>query len=240
MNLIIDVGNTRVKSAVFKGSELIHSEIFSYEKLVDKVNESIDKFKCTNAIISSVSILKKNQISQIKEKISLFILNSNAKIPFKNKYSSPKTLGVDRMALAAAAANKYPSKNVLVVDAGTCITYDFLDKMGSYYGGAISPGITMRYKSLNQFTENLPLLSPKYERELIGIDTNSSIHIGVVTGVINEIDSFIDKYRKKNKDLTIVLTGGDLNFLNNRLKNGIFANPNFLLEGLNKILTYNL
>jgi type III pantothenate kinase len=240
MNLIIDVGNTRVKSAVFKRSEIIHYEIFSNEKLVDKVIEIKEKFKCTNAIISSVSNLKKNQISKIKSEINLFILNSNTKIPFKNKYSSPKTLGVDRIALAASAVYNYPKKNILVIDAGTCITYDFIDEKSNYFGGAIAPGISMRYKSLNYFTENLPLLSPKYVSNLIGNDTNSSIHIGVVTGVINEIDSFIDEYRKKNKDLTIVLTGGDSNFLNNRLKNGIFANPNFLLEGLNIILTYNL
>jgi len=240
MNLIIDVGNSRVKSAIFNKGEIIHFEIFSFNNLMEKVAESVEEFNCTNAIISSVSVLKKSQISKIKEKINLVILNSNTKIPFKNKYDTPKTLGVDRIALAAAAVFHYPNKNVLVIDAGTCITYDFIDNKGSYFGGAISPGISMRYKSLNQYTEGLPLLEAKFENKLIGNDTNSSIHIGIITGVINEIDSFINQYRKKNKDLTIVLTGGDLNFLNNRLKNGIFANPNFLLEGLNKILTYNL
>ncbi|MDX1828962.1 MAG: type III pantothenate kinase [Lutibacter sp.] len=240
MNLIIDVGNTRVKSAVFNECKIIHSERFSHENIVNKVAESVDKFECTNAIISSVSILKKSQISRIKEKINLIILNSETKIPFNNKYNTPKTLGVDRIALAAAAIFHYPNKNVLVIDAGTCITYDFINKNNDYCGGAISPGISMRYNALNYYTDALPLLSPEFKIDLIGKDTNSSIHIGIVTGVINEIDSFVNEYRKKNKDLTVVLTGGDVNFLNNRLKNGIFANPNFLLEGLNKILTYNL
>lgn len=240
MNLIIDVGNTRVKSAVFNKGEMIHSEIFSHESIVHKIIEISKNFNCTNAIISSVSVLKKNQISQIKERLNLIILNSNTKIPFNNKYNTPKTLGADRIALAAAAVSHYPNKNVLVIDAGTCITYDFVNDKGDYCGGAISPGISMRYKSLNHYTGGLPLLSQEFKNEIIGKDTNSSIHIGVVKGVINEIDSFINDYRKKNKDLTVVLTGGDVNFLNNRLKNGIFANPNFLLEGLNKILTYNL
>ncbi len=240
MNLVIDVGNTRIKSAIFDKGEIIHSETFSHKNIVENVVESINKFECVNAIISSVSTLNKSQISQIKGKINLIILNASTKIPFKNKYDTPKTLGVDRIALASAAVFQYPNKNVLVIDAGTCITYDFINKEGYYFGGAISPGITMRYKSLNHFTENLPLLNPNFENELIGTSTISSIHIGVIKGVISEIDSFIEQYRKKNRDLTIVLTGGDVNFLNNRLKNGIFANPNFLLEGLNTILTYNL
>ena len=240
MNLIIDVGNTRVKSAVFNNDEIIHYELLSIDNLVKKNIEIIEKFKCQEAIISSVSLLKKDQIIKIKEKIKLIVLNANTKIPFKNNYKTPKTLGVDRLALAAAAVSKFPKKNVLIIDAGTCITYDFIDEKSNYLGGAISPGITMRYKSLNFYTNRLPLLKPKFENKCLGNNTISSINIGVVTGVINEIDSFINQYRKKNKDLTVVLTGGDLNFLNNRLKNGIFANPNFLLEGLNNILTYNL
>jgi len=240
MNLIIDVGNTRIKTAVFKDSEIIHSEIFSKDNFEKNIINIINKFKCKQAIISLVGALKKNEISKIENKIKLIVLNTETKIPFKNKYTSPKTLGVDRIALASAAISKYPNKDVLIIDAGTCITYDFINKEGTYLGGAISPGITMRYKSLNHFTENLPLLNPNFENELTGTTTISSIHIGVIKGTISEIDSFIEQYRKKNKDLTVVLTGGDINFLNNRLKNGIFANPNFLLEGLNTILTYNL
>ena len=149
-------------------------------------------------------------------------------------------MGVDRIALVSSAASQFPNKNVLIIDAGTCITYDFINEKGCYLGGAISPGIKMRYQSLHKFTKKLPLLETKLPENLIGGSTEECIHSGVVNGVINEIDSNIDSYRKKNKDLTIVLTGGDVNFLSNRLKNGIFANPNFLLQGLNTILTYNL
>jgi type III pantothenate kinase len=142
--------------------------------------------------------------------------------------------------LVAAAVFKFPNTDVLIIDAGTCITYDFVDAEACYHGGAISPGIKMRYKSLHTFTENLPLLEPDNMNQLIGNSTETSIHSGVINGVINEIDSIIGQYRKKNKDLTVVLTGGDVNFLANKLKNGIFANPNFLIEGLNEILIHNL
>ncbi len=240
MNLIIDVGNTRIKLAVFNNSKIIHNESITHENLETKTIQFINKYKCVYAIISSVGSIKKSQIVEISSKINLIELNSTTKIPFINNYSTPKTLGVDRIALVASAISKFPKQNVLIIDAGTCITYDFIDDKGCYYGGAISPGINMRYKSLNIFTNKLPLLKFEYTSQLIGNSTETCIHSGVINGVINEIDSFINQYREKNKDLTVVLTGGDANFLSNRFKNSIFANPNFLLEGLNAILKYNL
>lgn len=240
MNLVIDIGNTRIKIAVFQNSKLIHNEIITNKSLLAKAIEIIKKFECTNAIISSVGLVKKSQIDKLSTEIKLVKLNFKTKVPFKNKYSTIKTLGVDRIALISSAISKFPKKNVLIIDAGTCITYDFLDSRGYYFGGSISPGINMRYQSLHTFTNKLPLLAPIDTCQLIGGTTEESIHSGVINGVISEIDSFINKYRKKNKDLTVVLTGGDANFLANKLKNGIFANPFFLLEGLNNILVYNL
>lgn len=240
MNLIIDVGNTRVKIAVFNDSELIHNESFIIENFLIKGVEIINYFECVNAIISSVGSVKKSQIDKLRTKINIIELNSTTKVPFKNQYATPKTLGVDRIALVSSAVSKFPNKNVLIIDVGTCITYDYVDSKACYFGGAISPGINMRYKSLNKFTNKLPLLEPKYVDKVIGGSTDASIHLGVIHGVINEIEGFICRYRVKNEDLTVVLTGGDTNFLANRLKNSIFANPNFLLEGLNRILTYNL
>ncbi len=240
MNLIIDVGNTRIKLAVFKNSEIIHNESITSDIFEIKVIELIKKYGCDKAIISSVGTVKKSQIAKISSKIRLFELNSNTKVPFKNKYATPKTLGVDRLALITAAVSKFPQKNVLIIDAGTCITYDFVSLENCYFGGAISPGINMRYKSLNAFTKNLPFLELSNVHQLVGGSTEFCMHSGVINGVINEIDSFINQYREKNCDLTVVLTGGDTNFLANRLKNSIFANPNFLLEGLNTILTHNL
>jgi type III pantothenate kinase len=240
MNLIIDVGNTRIKTAVFDDGKMIHNESLTNDSFISEAKKIIKKYKCTSAIISSVGSVNKSQIDELRAEISLIELDYNTKVPFVNKYSTPKTLGVDRIALVSSAISTYPSKNVLIIDAGTCITYDFLNNEGNYYGGAISPGLQMRYKALNVFTEKLPLLEPSEKFELLGNSTETSIHSGIINGVINEIDGMIKQYRKKNTDLTVVLTGGDVNFLSNRLKNGIFANPNFLLEGLNTILTYNI
>ena len=240
MNLIIDCGNTRIKLAVFNDSKLIYNEAFTINNYKEGLNNCIKNYGCKNAIISSVGSLKKNEIVEIKQKIELIELNSSTKIPFYNNYDTPKTLGVDRIGLIAAAVSQFPQNNVLVIDAGTCITYDFVDSNATYFGGAISPGIKIRYKSLNAFTKKLPLLEPNLETDLIGTSTETSIHSGVINGVLGEMDSIIEKYRKKNKDLTVVLTGGDVKFLSNKLKNSIFANSNFLLEGLNSILTYNL
>lgn len=240
MNLIIDVGNTRIKTAVFDNSKMIHNESLTNDSFVSEAKKIIKKYKCTSAIISSVGSVNKSQIDELRAEISLIELDYNTKVPFVNKYATPKTLGVDRIALVSSAISKYPNKNVLIIDAGTCITYDFVNNEGNYYGGAISPGLQMRYKALNVFTKKLPLLEPSEKFELLGNSTETSIHSGIINGVINEIDGIIKQYRKKNTDLTVVLTGGDVNFLSNRLKNGIFANPNFLLEGLNTILTYNI
>jgi type III pantothenate kinase len=240
MNLIVDIGNTRIKTAVFNSGELVYNEVIIKENFVKSILELIEIHNCENAIISSVGFLKKNEISKIKSKINLILLNSSTKVPFLNNYSTPKTLGVDRIALVASAVSKFPNKNVLIIDAGTCITYDFVNNKNCYLGGAISPGIKMRYKSLKTFTEKLPELIPESPSELIGDSTEKCIHSGIINGVINEINGTIEQYTQKNEDLTVVLTGGDVNFLANKLKNSIFANPNFLLEGLNTILTYNI
>ncbi|HLS11032.1 MAG TPA: type III pantothenate kinase, partial [Flavobacteriaceae bacterium] len=146
---------------------------------------------------------------------------------------------VDRIALVSGAIQKYPNANVLVIDAGTCITYDFIDATATYYGGAISPGLTMRYKAMHTFTENLPLLERVKEVSLIGTNTQDSMHSGVLLGMAYEVEGYINAYRKKFPDLITVLTGGDAQFLRDTIKNDIFANTNLLLEGLLNILNYN-
>lgn len=240
MNLIVDLGNSRLKIAIFKNGDLVHRKVFSHDNILKNILHSLKSFPCSNAIIASVSQISNAQIEELSKEINVIQLTYRTKVPFKNGYATPQTLGVDRLALVASAISSYPNSNVLIIDAGTCITYDFVNELNIYEGGGISPGIIMRYKSLHTFTENLPLLEPKDEYMLIGNSTETCIHSGVINGVITEIDSIIDLYRKKHSNLTVVLTGGDINFLSNRLKNSIFANPNFLLEGLNSILTYNL
>ena len=161
-------------------------------------------------------------------------------MPFTNNYATPETLGVDRIALITAAANQYPNKNILVIDAGTCVTYDFLNHQNSYLGGAISPGLTIRYEALHNLTAKLPLLKTEDTTFLIGNSTETSIHSGVINGLVNEIDGTIQQYQQEHTDLTVILTGGDTNFLAKRLKSSIFANSNFLLEGLNHLLKINI
>ncbi|MFT7330424.1 MAG: type III pantothenate kinase [Roseivirga sp.] len=240
MNLIIDVGNTRVKVALFKGDSIFDTYQFAKSKIAKKIKDIVEKHDVTNGIISSVASISEKEFKKIEQLVSLLRLNHESRVPFKNEYATPITLGVDRIALASASVFKFPNKNVLVIDAGTCITYDFIDKKGVYYGGAIAPGIEMRYKSLYTFTDKLPLLDVTDPKQLTGNSTEESIHSGIVNGILSEIEGVIDRYKEKNKELTVVLTGGDTNFLAKRLKNSIFANPNFLLEGLNNILNYNL
>lgn len=156
-------------------------------------------------------------------------------VPFFNNYGSPRSLGVDRIALAAAAAVNYPKKNVLVIDAGTCITFEFKNANDEYLGGAIAPGIQMRFKALHDYTAKLPLVSLASVEDFIGNNTETSILSGVVNNVVQEIDGVINQYLARFEDLTVILTGGDTLFLAERVKNTIFANPNFLLEGLNAI-----
>ncbi len=239
MNLIVDIGNTRVKAAVFENDSLVELKAFDEEEIFKKIDFFLSKYAINAAILSSVKILSEEFRQSLDLKIPFLVLNAETKVPFQNNYATPTTLGVDRIALIANAAIKYSNKNVLVIDAGTCITYDFINTNNEYLGGAISPGVQMRYQSLNTFTSKLPLLEKQEIDFTIGNSTENSIHSGVVKGIVGEISSFIKDYEIENKDLTVVLTGGDTYFLAKQLKSSIFANPNFVLEGLNTILIYN-
>lgn len=240
MNLIVDVGNTYVKLAVFKGDKILRKDIIKLDHLLKYFNSLKKEYRSINkAIISSVGKLNDKDVSYIDREVDLMLLNSETKLPFKNLYSTPKTLGIDRIALVSASVNQFPEKNALVIDAGTCITYDFITSKNEYLGGAISPGIRMRYKSLNNLTANLPLLETEIPNSITGNSTNTSIHSGVVNGILKEIEGVIEEYEHKYPDLTVILTGGDANFLSKQLKSSIFANSNFLLEGLNYILQFN-
>lgn len=241
MYLIVDVGNTRIKLAVYKEDSLRAYYVVDSERFLKKVEKIIEYYpEIKNGIISSVSFLNEKNLNAIKKKINLIELTYHLKLPFKNLYTTPNTLGVDRIALIAAAANQYPNKNVLVIDAGTCVTFDFINKENAYLGGAISPGLTIRYEALHKLTAKLPLLNPKEIENFVGYNTATSIHSGVVNGLVQEIDGVVNQYKTRFKDLTVILTGGDTNFLAKSLKSSIFANSNFLLEGLKNILEINL
>ena len=240
MNLIIDIGNTLAKLAVFQGEQIIQKEIISIEFLFEEVIKLDKEYPIQAAILSSVNHSDSKTEGLLEKKYPFFRLSSKTKVPFENLYRTPETLGVDRIALMAAAAFQFPRYSALVIDAGSCITLDFLNDQNQYFGGAISPGIEMRYKSVHQFTAKLPLLKPINTIPNQGDSTQNAIHLGVLGGVIQEIDGIIEGYRQKYPKLTVILTGGDINFLSKNLKSTIFAKPNFLLEGLNSILIHNL
>ena len=241
MNLIIDVGNTLVKLAVFSKGKLKEKQTVTIDGFLNSINGIKKEYPTIKkAIVSSVGKLSKEDLKYLNTQFVLIQLNSKTKLPFKNLYKTPKTLGVDRIALVCASVEQFSNKNVLIIDAGTCITYDFVSFKNEYLGGAISPGIDVRYKSLNNLTANLPLLEIEMPNTIIGASTKSSIHSGIIYGVLKEIDGVIDEYTLKYPDLTVILTGGNANFLSKQLKSSIFANSNFLLEGLNYILQFNL
>lgn len=238
MQLIIDVGNTKVKLAIFDTNQLIEVLKIDLDELLVGIETLALKYPIRKAIISSVAKLSEIQKRSIKSRFPTLELNHKTPVPFKNKYKTPHTLGVDRIALVTAFAKAYPATSGLIIDAGTCVTYDFIQADGVYLGGAISPGLRLRYQSLNQLTANLPLLETEEPDYLIGTTTNEAIHAGVVNGLTQEIEGTIGVYKDNYPDLKVILTGGDAEILSKRLKNSIFAHSNFLLEGLNHILRY--
>ena len=241
MILALDVGNTRIKSAVFESNKLIELLVFENSELQKKIILFLKKYPSIHKmVVASVGKLDKKDLDFLPNTLSVEWINSNYAFPFINKYATPTTLGVDRMILASGAVLQFPNQNRLVIDAGTCITYDFINDKDEYWGGAISAGLQMRYNALNNFTSKLPLLTPKYPQDFIGNSTQESLHSGVVNGILYEIEGFINQYQKQYSKFTIILTGGDAVFLAKRLKNTIFANSNFLLESLNHTYQYKI
>ena len=240
MNLVIDIGNTLVKTAVFEKNKIVFDDSFVKELFVVKTKELFRLYpKIEGAIVSSVGEVQRTELEVLSLFCKVHLLSADSKVPFKNSYATPQTLGKDRIALATAAFYHRPHKNTLVIDAGTCITYDVINDFDEYLGGAISPGIQMRYNAMNNQTAQLPLLKKQEPLDLIGNSTENCMHSGVINGVCSEINGVIEQYANRFKDLTVILTGGDTQFLSKRLKNTIFADSKFLLKGLNYLLEYN-
>ena len=237
MKLIIDIGNTAFKTALFKDKQLITSAIFK-ECTLQNILVFVGKQPISDTIISSVRPVDTN-LEKIIQHFDACVLNENTSVPITIDYKTPKTLGRDRIAAVVGASFLFPEQNILVLDSGTCLTIDFINKKKVYKGGRISPGIRMRYKALNHFTSNLPLCDFSENSMLLGNDTNSSIVSGVQQGILAEVQEIINFYEMENKDTVIVVTGGDCFFFEKELKSSIFANPFLVMEGLNEILDYN-
>lgn len=238
MNLVIDTGNTLTKLAHFRGREM---DAFTSFEGIDSKNiiqfcESNPHIK--NVILSTVKEYPPEIDLYISRNYNLVLFNHTISVPLINKYCSPETLGKDRLAGVVGAKHLMPSSDILVIDAGTAITYDFINAIGEYLGGSISPGIAMRYKALNTFTARLPLLDYYDDAQLTGDDTSTSIHSGVLNGAVAEMEGIIQQYRDLYPGLKIILTGGDHNYFDKRLKIKTFAAPYLVLEGLNLILDF--
>lgn len=240
MNLIVDAGNSFLKLAVFEEDSLLSIHKTDYAEVMLLLKKVLEGNKITDSIIASTTHLDPDVLAFLSARTQCLVLSHQTILPLENAYKTPETLGLDRLALACSAVKQFPNQNTLIIDAGTCVTYDFIDKKSVYQGGAISPGLSMRFKAMHNFTGKLPLISADdYEAILIGQSTKASMQIGVVEGMANEIDGFIQSYQVDYEDLTVILTGGDHQLLSTRLKNSIFATSNFLIEGLNFILEYN-
>jgi type III pantothenate kinase len=237
--LITDFGNTFQKLAVFDGKKLVLKEAIRGLDAVALSGFIEKNGPFTGIILSSVAnhdVVLENILSRSGRFI---LLDSKTPVPFKNLYHTPETLGKDRIAAVTAARSLFPGKNVLVIDAGTCLTFDIITADGDYPGGAISPGIRMRFRALHTFTGKLPLIEPEGFDELIGKSTMESLLSGVLNGVLAEITNVVSQYHEKFEDLKVIITGGDHQFLHNKLKINIFAVPDLVLLGLNEILDYN-
>jgi type III pantothenate kinase len=238
MNLVVDIGNTLTKKALFS-----NNEVTEYEKSSDipDANWFENLMKNTNfdqGIVSSTRILDESLVKYLHAK-KIRMLSSETPLPITLDYKTPETLGLDRIANAVGAHSIFPKNDCLVIDLGTCITYDFISKEGIYKGGAISPGLKMRYKAMNSFTDKLPLIEKPQFIDAFGRSTTESLNMGAFNGMAHEINGFIRFYMHKTNRLKIILTGGDTSLFEQHIENAIFAAPNLVLEGLNQVLLYN-
>ncbi|MCU0440227.1 MAG: type III pantothenate kinase [Raineya sp.] len=237
MNAVVDIGNTRYKVALFKEKTLIDSIETTEE------NESllfIERNQVKSIIVSSV----REDISIFIKKLPIkpYILSPELPIPIKNKYKSPQTLGMDRLAAAIGAKSFFPNQSCLVIDLGTCITYDFVTAENEFMGGMIAPGVRMRLKAMHHFTQKLPLVEwePEKDVKVTGASTQEAILSGAVNGVKGEIYSTRQYYQTLHPDLQTILCGGDSLYFESIKKDNTFAVPKLVLFGLNQILQYNI
>lgn len=238
--LAIDIGNTLVKAALFQDGRILNKEESAVldESLLERV---LWKEKAEAAIVCSVRGDDQALVLLDDRGIRGLLLDENTPLPLVNKYQSPHSLGMDRLAAASAGAALFPGQDVLVICAGTCLTFDFVNSKGEYLGGSISPGLNMRLKALKHFTSRLPLIEAKQQPvPLTGTNTRQAILSGVINGILAETEGIISSYKQQYHGLAVVISGGDLIFFDKKLKNRIFAVENIVLHGLNKILQYNV
>lgn len=236
--LCLDLGNTRMKAALFDDGTLIHAAVLENDG-VDKTSELISTFRPQRSILSSVVHHDPRLEELLMQNTRFHRLNHLSKLNFTVAVGKPETMGADRLALAAAVVHFYPKQHNLVVGLGSCITYNFINKYHQFLGGGISPGMEMRLKSLRDYTALLPLVEKEWEFPLIGYDTKTNILSGVIMGMTKEIEGIVEEYRQKYRNFNVVLTGGDCTYFARLMKNRIFADPDLLYKGLYAISETN-
>ena len=241
MNLVIDIGNSRIKLALFNERDLMFNVPLD-ELKPEQIRILLDEHQDLNkVIVSSVRDYPTELRTFFENSFEYFIeLDANTPVPIVNKYETPETLGKDRLAAAVGATEIFPGQNVLVIDAGTAITYEIVTADNEYLGGNISPGLETRFKSLQHFTGKLPLVKPSDHFEMVGKTTETAIRNGVQLGLLFEVQQYIDYFNTIYENLQIIITGGDAKFFDKKLKNSIFVHFNLTLIGLNRILEYNV
>ncbi len=241
MNLLIDQGNTTTKYVVVQDDEIVAEHTLAnidFEVLKKLAADSEIK----NTLVSSVREEYNKVSAELKGILgkNIYFFDDSLSLPVNNLYTTPKTLGRDRMAGVCGAVKLFPNAHCLVIDAGTCITYDFIDAEKNYHGGSISPGLEMRLKAMHTFTGKLPLAPLEWVNDFIGNSTQTALQTGVAYGVVNEINGFINRYTQRWGNITIIMCGGNTDFLAKRCESEIFAAPKLVTIGLNQILKHNL
>lgn len=236
--LCLDLGNTRMKAALFEDGNLIQTEVLENDG-IEKTTELITKFHPERSILSSVVHHDPRLEALLMQNTRFHILNHLSKLNFTVAVGKPETMGADRLALAAAVVHFHPEQHNLVIGLGSCITYNFINKYHQFLGGGISPGMEMRLKSLRDYTALLPLVDKEWEFPLIGYDTKTNILSGVIMGMTKEIEGIVEEYRQKYRNFNVVLTGGDCTYFARLMKNRIFADPDLLYKGLYAISETN-
>ena len=238
--LCIDQGNTRTKVGVFNDNVLV--DTFVYDTIDPQIVSELQvRFEFDGCILSSVIGYNNLLIDFLRKSFhNLVLLDQNTALPVHVLYKTPQTLGKDRLAAVVGASYLQPGADLLVIDAGTAITYDFVDAHRNFHGGNIAPGIEMRLRALHEFTQKLPLVKAEKDSPLLGTDTQSAILSGVLHGIVFEINGYIDALKFKYPELLVFLTGGSTFYFDRKLKNAIFAEKNLVLIGLNRIYQYNV
>lgn len=238
--LVIDWGNTRVKTARFKGTEMLELIVTSSVHIDDVFKLSGNDTE-TPVLLCSVSSKSLELEGALRKQFPRFIkLTHHTPVPIAVQYQTPETLGYDRLANAVAIARLAPNgSNALAIDVGTCLKFDFVQQKERYLGGAISPGINMRYQAMHEQTDGLPLLRPANKAALIGKTTEESMHSGAIEGMRSEIERVIQRYTEEFSPIVVFITGGDAQIFEKGLKNDIFAHSFLTLAGLNDILEFN-